>query len=240
LSRKQMTTGDARRMAVIVPYRDRAEHLATFVPHLMRFLQESRHAGGAAHTIHVVEQLDARPFNRGKLLNCGFAIAEGIADYFVFHDVDYLPLSADYSWVDQPTRLIWHGLVLRERYDSFFGAVIALNKEQFRMVNGFSNEYWGWGPEDVDLRLRCERRGLPVARRDGTFKALPHRHNGFVGPGVHSAEAVATHRLFQERLPRFDEHWANDGLSTLDMRVGWSKPLEGDESTRAFHHGVRI
>jgi hypothetical protein len=234
-----MTTYDAKRMAVIVPYRDRAEHLVKFVPHMRQFLRANSSIAGAEHSIHVVEQLDTLRFNRGKLLNCGFAIAETVADYFVFHDVDYLPLSADYSWVDRPTRLIWQGLVLRESYDTFFGAVVALNKEQFRLVNGFSNDYWGWGPEDVDLRMRCESHGLRVARRDGVFMALPHRHNGFVKPGVHSEEAVATHRLFRERLPRFREHCGSDGLSSLTMKVEWSMSLD-EESPRAFRHGVRI
>ena len=235
-----MTTCDAKRMAIIVPYRDRAEHLETFVPHVRQFLRTSPGLAGAEHSIHIVEQLDELRFNRGKLLNCGYALAERFAHYFVFHDVDYLPVSADYGWVDRPTRLIWHGLVLRESYEAFFGAVVALNKEQFRLVNGFSNDYWGWGPEDVDLRLRCECHGLHVARRDGVFTALPHRHNGFVRPGVHSAEAVATHRLFQERLPRFREHCVNDGLSSLEMKLEWSKPIDGEESPRAFHHGVKI
>jgi N-terminal region of glycosyl transferase group 7/N-terminal domain of galactosyltransferase len=232
-----MTTGDSKRMAVIVPYRDRPEHLRAFVPHMRQFLGS---VGGIDATIHVVEQLDPCWFNRGKLLNCGFRIAEDGADYFVFHDVDYLPISADYGWVDRPTRLIWHGLVLREDYARFFGAVVALNKEQFRLVNGFSNDYWGWGPEDVDLRLRCESRGLSIARRDGTFRALPHRHNGFVSPGVHSEQGVATHRLFEARRARFLEHCASDGLSTLTMTVEWSKPLDVEGPLRVFHHGVKL
>jgi N-terminal region of glycosyl transferase group 7/N-terminal domain of galactosyltransferase len=233
-------SADAKRMAIIVPYRDRAEHLAAFLPHVRRFLRESDALQKAEHTIHVVEQLGTSWFNRGKLLNAGFVLARAHADYFVFHDVDYLPTSADYGWVDRPTRLIWHGLVLREDYDRFFGAVVALNEEHFRSINGFSNEYWGWGPEDVDLRLRCEARGLPIARRDGTYVALPHRHNGFVAPGVHGEQAIATHRLFRERLPRFEEHCAMDGLCTLEMAVEWSRTLDDDRSPRVYHHGVRI
>jgi N-terminal region of glycosyl transferase group 7/N-terminal domain of galactosyltransferase len=229
-----------KRMAIIVPYRDRAEHLAAFVPHVRRFLRESERLRGTEQTIHVVEQLDACSFNRGKVKNCGFALAESSADYFVFHDVDYLPLSADYGWVDQPTRLIWHGLVLREDYRGFFGAVVALSKEHFRLVNGYSNEYYGWGPEDVDLRLRCECRGLSIGYRDGTFRALPHRHEGFVAPGVHGEQAIATHRMFRERLPRFRELCATDGLSTLTMTVEWSKSFDDDGPPHVYHHGVRI
>lgn len=42
----------------------------------------------------------------------------------------------------------------RLRYSKYFGGVTALSREQFFKVNGFSNNYWGWGGEDDDLRLR--------------------------------------------------------------------------------------
>lgn len=42
----------------------------------------------------------------------------------------------------------------RLRYSGYFGGVTALSREQFFKVNGFSNNYWGWGGEDDDLRLR--------------------------------------------------------------------------------------
>jgi hypothetical protein len=221
-----------RRLAIIVPYRDREEHLAALVPHLTKFL----HAGADVDwTIHVVEQLGDARFNRGKLRNCGFRIA-GDADYFVFHDVDYLPLAADYGWCEAPTRLIWHGLVLKEHYETFFGAVVAMKRRHFELVNGYSNEYWGWGCEDVDLRLRCQCIGLPIAKRDGTFRALPHAHHGFVRPGVLSDEARETRALLEKRLPQFDAYFRREGLSTLEMDVAWTRPVE----PRVLHHGVAI
>lgn len=36
-------------------------------------------------------------------------------------------------------------------YEDIFGGVSALTKEQFINVNGFSNEFWGWGGEDDDM-----------------------------------------------------------------------------------------
>ena len=60
------------KLGVIVPYRDREEHLKVFVPHLCEYLTNS----GIGFEIIVVEQGDSKPFNRGSLLNLGFLKAE--------------------------------------------------------------------------------------------------------------------------------------------------------------------
>ena len=36
--------------------------------------------------------------------------------------------------------------------------VTAYKEEQFKRINGFSNEYWGWGGEDDDLFRRTTHR----------------------------------------------------------------------------------
>ena len=92
------------KLAIIVPYRDREEHLARFVPHMEKFLSDKK----IDFKIFVVEQGNDRPFNRGWLINIGYDISsqQGF-DYFCFHDVDMLPEddTCDYSWVDKPTHL---------------------------------------------------------------------------------------------------------------------------------------
>lgn len=117
------------------------------------------------YEIFIVEQSDDKPFNRGKLLNVGFKSAcDKGCDYFVFHDVDMLPENVDYSYSDKPLHLATH---LQEHdyettFFDYFGGVTMFNKEDFKTINGFSNEYWGWGFEDDDLLVRCIQSDLEL------------------------------------------------------------------------------
>ena len=39
-------------------------------------------------------------------------------------------------------------------YDGIFGGVSAMSVKHFNFVNGFSNQFWGWGGEDDDMAIR--------------------------------------------------------------------------------------
>ena len=117
------------KLAIIVPYRDREEHLARFVPHMEKFLSDKK----IDFKIFVVEQGTDRPFNRGWLINIGYDISsqQGF-DYFCFHDVDMLPedKSCDYSWVEKPTHLATRLSKFNYRlvYPEYFSGVTLFNK----------------------------------------------------------------------------------------------------------------
>lgn len=151
------------KLGVIVPYRDRYLQLVKFKQRISEYLESK----GIDYSIIVVEQDDAKLFNRGKLLNIGFMEAlKEKCDYVVFHDVDMLPLKVDYSYCDVPTHLATDFLsedkeFKREIFDSYFGGVTIFPVESFQIINGYSNEYWGWGFEDDDLFKRCIDRGIP-------------------------------------------------------------------------------
>lgn len=209
----------AKRLAIVVPYRDRAEHLNRFVPHIRDYFRCDKLDRAIDYSLHVVEQQGGAPFNRGKLKNVGYDLARRSCDYVCFHDVDYLPVWADYAWGPDPARLIWDGLAMTESRERFFGAVVLFDNAAFERVNGFSNEYWGWGAEDSDLRLRCDVAGLGFDRRDGTYFGLQHPHAGLLAPGVYNEEGERTHALFQAKLADFPAEMARDGLSSLRYRV---------------------
>ncbi len=228
-------------VSIIVPYRNRASHLTEFIPHMLRFLEVRRTAGLFDYSIHVIEQLGSESFNRGKLLNCGVAIAAPGTDFACLHDVDYLPVDADYGPVDRPTRLIWNGLTLQEDYEMFFGAVVTFPISSFVKVNGYSNGYWGWGYEDIELRLRCQLSGIPIGRRDGTYRALPHAHNGLLAPGQPTAAAVENRNRLRRRLGSLQATYRREGLNSLRFDLRESLPLGTPALRRkAWLHQVHI
>ena len=138
------------KLGIIVPYRKRPGHLRKFRQSIKSYLKDQD------YELIVVEQADDLPFNRGKLLNIGFEYAvRKQCDYVVFHDVDMLPIDVDYSYSDVPIHLA-NGFTNsdREIFDTYFGGVTLFPIDLFKKVNGYSNEYWGWGFEDDDLLMR--------------------------------------------------------------------------------------
>jgi N-terminal region of glycosyl transferase group 7/N-terminal domain of galactosyltransferase len=209
----------SKRLAIVVPYRDRAEHLAKFVPHMITYFARDKLDRQIAVTINIVEQYGHAPFSRGRLANCGFLLTEKEADYVCIHDVDYLPMWADYSWSKNLARLIWHGLSLKEDHYSFFGAVTLLDKAVF------PNCYRGWGPEDRELGFRCRAQGFDIERRDGTYIPLRHKHAGFSAPRVWTEEARRTNDLYNKRQSRLKELREEDGVNTLRFQLVNKKTL---------------
>lgn len=177
------TSTDNKRVCIVVPYRNRAEHLAKFIPHMTEFLTKK----GLEYNIIVVEQEEGKPFNRAKLLNIGFHYTGGAFSNYCFHDVDMLPLpDADYSHCDNPTHLSsrveqfnWNLPFIKGMgfYYDYFGGVTLFDRESFLKINGYSNDYWGWGCEDDDCRQRTLLKGIEISRRNCSFSSLSHASN---------------------------------------------------------------
>ena len=144
------------KLGVIVPHRDREEHLIIFKKHITEYLNKQN----ILFELIIVEQTNDKPFNRGKLLNIGFIEAERLGcDYVVFHDVDMLPIDVDYSYSPDVLQLANNFIsdtdYTKEIYDGYFGGVTMFPIDSFKKVNGYPNDFWGWGFEDDELLRRC-------------------------------------------------------------------------------------
>jgi hypothetical protein len=215
------------RLGVLIPYRDRAEHLEEFLHAAAAFFRDDPLHATIEPRFLIVEQSQGLPFNRGALLNVGFQLLAGSVDYLCLHDVDRIPVSADYRWPERPTMIIRHGLPLPpEVIQQLLSSVVLIQAEHFVSANGFSNGYWGWGYEDVDLRERLLWQGLVHAHREGAFRSLPHKDLGSHADGTPTTDAQKNQAIFISRW--FDRHgegwrrrrpvsneWRLDGLASL-------------------------
>lgn len=151
-------------LVIIVPYRDREDHLKQFIPHMNKYLPDAK--------IVIVEQSDdGRPFNRGKLINCGFIESE--KPNFVAHDVDMLPINVSYEWLIQVTQLS----VSEIQPVDYLGGVTMFSAKTFQDVGGYHNDYFHRA-EDNEMMFRLKYWGVFVSRRFGTFHQLPHPRTG--------------------------------------------------------------
>lgn len=231
-------------LAIIIPYRDRQAHLAEFLPAFAVHAAKYPTKVPQKTAIKIIEQTPGGDFNRGKLINVGFALAKEEADCFCFHDVDYCPVRVDYR---APSPGFWAhlayqsvGQVIDPRGLSVFHgtglpvAVVLFAKREYEQINGFANSYWGWGYEDVDLQARCSMVGLALDRRHGRFRLLPHINAGFDkladGSFVKSAASIRNKALAERRFPPLEENIPlekrvelsaieTDGLSSLTFSV---------------------
>lgn len=93
------------RVAIVIPFRDRKQHLPIVLKNLHPFLMKQQIDYG----IFLVEQSSDGSFNRAKLMNVGFIEALKLYEWdcFVFHDVDLLPLDDRnlYTCPDQPRHM---------------------------------------------------------------------------------------------------------------------------------------
>ena len=49
-------------------------------------------------------------------------------------------------------------------YKGIFGGAVALDPTLFVLLNGFSNQFWGWGGEDDEMRNRVLEKGFEINR----------------------------------------------------------------------------
>ncbi len=116
--------------------------------------------------IYIIEQSDDKNlFNIGKLKNIGFELASKEnknSNIFIFSDIDMIP---DYDLINyyfkNESYPISMGLRGSRYFDKnekikkpFIGALVNFNKTLFKKINGYPNNFWGWGGEDDVLLNR--------------------------------------------------------------------------------------
>ncbi|CAH1799518.1 unnamed protein product [Owenia fusiformis] len=199
------------KVAIIIPYRDRAEHLRVFLNNMHPFLQKQ----GLDYGIYIIEEAPPTKFNRAMLMNIGFNEAKRMYNYdcYIFHDVDLLPEDDRnlYTCPESPRHMsaAVDSLGYRLPYIDIFGGVSAMKREHFEKINGFSNMFWGWGGEDDDLAARVKHHKLKITRYPmeiARYKMIKHAKD---------TPNPSRFKILLDGWKRFK----SDGLNSLQYKV---------------------
>ncbi|KAJ1169698.1 hypothetical protein NDU88_001589 [Pleurodeles waltl] len=176
-------------------------------------------------------QLGEDSFNRAKLLNVGFleALKEVDYDCFIFSDVDLIPMDDRnlYHCYEQPRHfaIAMDKFGFRLPYAGYFGGVSGLSRTQFMKINGFPNEYWGWGGEDDDIYNRITLNGMKVSRPDvriGRYRMIKHDRDKHNEPNPQRRGQISAPVLQAVSLLRVSEqqHFAISGIISRSTASG--------------------
>ncbi|XP_062236051.1 beta-1,4-galactosyltransferase 1-like [Platichthys flesus] len=202
------------KVAVVIPFRNRHEHLNYWLYYLHPILMRQQLDYG----VYVINQDGDGVFNRAKLMNVGYVEALKDYDYncFVFSDIDLVPMNDRnlYRCFDNPRHLAvaMDKFNFQLPYDTFFGGVSSLSKEQYLKINGFPNTYWGWGGEDDDIFGRIGLRGMSISRPDlqtGKYKMIKHARD------LHNEQNPAN----PGKLSHIGGTMDKDGFNSLNFTV---------------------
>jgi hypothetical protein len=210
------------KIAIIIPFRDiekeqkRTKQLNEFVKFFEKYLKDYK------YKIFLVEQSkDGRKFNRGQLLNIGFEHAEkeGYKN-FIFHDVDLLPSPELKEWyINIPKDKPVHIAAVWDRYggnQKYFGGIVAFNKEMFERINGYPNDFWGWGGEDDELYKRTKKFYEILKVKKGSIHDLEELTLQQKLDYLRENDLKFMRKL--EALERHEATWKRNGLNSLNYK----------------------
>jgi len=216
--------------SIIIPYRNREEHLQKILPRLAQKFE------GMDYEIIVAEQDDNEPFCKTVLMDVAVKYATG--DILIFHDVDYYPMdNVSYEYTEDVVIYPVRNVIFLDENDTALpeekipagyrhfrhdvqnhsGGVVIVSKANFYKMNGFNPSYKGWGREDDDFLLRVDYHQLLRRRNEfGTFLAFHHKDSA---PEPTDANFVHNNNLIQDFLNTFWLGYANASADVWEFEV---------------------
>jgi hypothetical protein len=143
---------------IIIPYRDRNSHLKYFLKHVFPSMKKNL----VNIRLVVIEQSKGNLFNKGALINIAYDIYKDKSDSMIIHDIDIYP---NEECVKKYYSQDFNGVVgICVSPCNTLGGVIKISNKHFKEVNGFPNNFWGWGVEDKALQNRVEYREIQIQK----------------------------------------------------------------------------
>jgi beta-1,4-galactosyltransferase 1 len=230
-----------RQLTILVPYQNRKSYLDIFLSEVPKYLE--RVNGITDYAIYVAEQQSPDRFNLALSRNVAAlaALSDGVAGYFVFHDVDIIPLShIDYG--PRGFNVTW--------FLSAGSCKIAAT--DFVKANGYNPDFVGWGDEDVEFYHRLSYMGsdfrewhrISESRQavainlewpemsDDEALVWSKRYFGYetMGPRFVSYRCPANDRKFN-RYDKFTDFWGAGQQERNHDLWNWMRALPGGEKS---------
>jgi hypothetical protein len=220
-----------KRIVLITIYRDDKEHTRFREQQLFMYYM-NRLLYGNDYMILTVEQSKDWEFNIGKLKNIGFDYLEkkGLQfDNYIFTDIDMIPSTGLLPYYFKTTKSI-NGLALKgtryamndlkTRYP-FVGGVMSCTRDVFIKLNGYPNNYYGWGDEDSSILLRMKMEGMDLfVPKKGHIIDLEEKLGGLGAKSVQekTSELVEKEGMKYEKTYNYKDYKSN-GLNTLIYKI---------------------
>lgn len=195
------------KLKLVVPYRDRLDNSKIFIPHMNEYLRQQE----IDYEIWIIEQGNNKHFNKGLLVNAGFLLSKSENSYFCEQDIDLIPMNNEISY-KYPGKMFRHPY--GGKLDHNLGLLFITDSECFEKCNGFPNNYYGWGSEDINLMHRVKAVNIPIDESNFLYQ-----------------HQCKTKELFHYRRPDQDEtnekneklgaidNWKENGLSNCKFTV---------------------
>jgi hypothetical protein len=185
--------------------------------------------------IYIIEQSsDGENFNIGKLKNIGFEIANSKDKYdnFIFSDIDTIP---NYDLMKYFTKSYKYPIALAScgtRYQyinkvinkvinkPFIGALVSFSKKLFEKINGYPNNFWGWGGEDDALfnRLITNKDKYLYYPKKGCIIDMEEVNNTTISIRD-KVRGEIVDKIKYEKLYEDLKSWNKNGLKKLNYKI---------------------
>ena len=228
-----MILNKSQSIAIITIYRNNKEDTRRLQK--IKFLEKIKFLKKYGNfDIFLIEQSeDGNKFNPGKLRNIGYDLAKksnNKYDFFIFSDIDIIP---DKNLAKYYFKLI-NGVgcfgIRGTRYKflsqgkCFTGTSIGANKESFEKINGYPNNFWGWGGEDDLIHGRSNINNIqmysPVKgyvidlERDENNKKISSKQKNIYLKNNNLREKSRFEKVILDR-----KIWHNNGINNLNYDI---------------------
>lgn len=145
---------------IIIPYRNRKQHLDYFIEHSVPLIVKNM----PNTKIIIIEQNNDELFNRGKLMNVAFKEYQNLTHNFITHDVDINPFEETIQTFYTKKLNDNQVIGIYTSCAGTLGGIIKISSLSIFKCNGFPNNYRGWGCEDKALQNRVEYYNISIQK----------------------------------------------------------------------------